>query len=153
MKERKWNRSVVSNSFQSHGLPGSSAHGIFQARILEWVAISFSRRSSQPRKWTPVSHIVGKRFTVWAHINARNFTCIISSLWGNLDLNDAFELWGWRRLLRVPWTARRSNQPILKEVNSEYSMEGLMLKLKLQYFGHLMWRADWLRKNLMLGKI
>ena len=66
---------------------------------------------------------------------------------------DAFELWCWRRLLRVPWTARRSNQSILKEISSEYSLEGLMLKLKLQYFGHLMRRADSLGKTLMLGKI
>ena len=66
---------------------------------------------------------------------------------------DAFELWCWRRLLRVPWTARRSNQPILKEISPEYSLKGLMLKLKLQYFGHLMWRADSLEKILMLGKI
>ena len=66
---------------------------------------------------------------------------------------DAFELWCWRRLLRVPWTARRSNQSILKEINPEYSMEGLMLKLKLQYFGHLMQRTDSLEKTLMLGKI
>ena len=66
---------------------------------------------------------------------------------------DAFELWCWRRLLRVPWTARRSNQSILKEINPEYSLEGLMLKLKLQYFGHLMQRADSLEKTLMPGKI
>ena len=66
---------------------------------------------------------------------------------------DAFELWCWRRLLRVPWTARRFNQSILKEINSEYSLEGLMLKLKLQYFGHLMRRADSFEKTLMLGKI
>ena len=65
---------------------------------------------------------------------------------------NAFELWCWRRLLRVPWTARRSNQSILKEVNPECSSEGLMLKLKLQYFGHLMWRADSCEKTLMLGK-
>ena len=65
---------------------------------------------------------------------------------------DALELWCWRRLLRVPWTARRSSQPILKDINPEYSLEGLMLKLKLQYFDHLMWRADSL-KTLMLGKI
>ena len=67
---------------------------------------------------------------------------------------DAFELWFWRRLLRVPWTARRSNQSTLKEINPEYSLEGLMLKLnlKLQYFGHLMQRADSLEKTLMLGK-
>ena len=66
---------------------------------------------------------------------------------------DAFELWCWRRLLRVPWTARRSNQSILKEMSPEYSLEGLMLKLKLQYFGQLMWRSDSLEKTLMLGKI
>ena len=65
---------------------------------------------------------------------------------------DAFKLRCWRRLLRVPWTSRRSNQLILKEINSEYSLEGLMLKLKLQYFGHLMWRAYSLEKILMLGK-
>ena len=66
---------------------------------------------------------------------------------------DAFELWCWRRLLRVPWTVRRSNQSILKEISPERSLEGLMLKLKLQYFGHLMWRADSFEKTLMLGKI
>ena len=66
---------------------------------------------------------------------------------------DAFELWCWRRLLRVPWTARRSNSSILKEISPEYSLEGLMLKLKLQYFGHLMWRTDSLAMTLMLGKI
>ena len=66
---------------------------------------------------------------------------------------DAFELWCWRRLLRVPRIARRSNQSILKEMSLEYSLEGLMLKLKLQYFGHLMWRTDSLEKTLMLGKV
>ena len=66
---------------------------------------------------------------------------------------DAFELWCWRRLLRVPWTARRSNQSILKEISPEYSLEGLMLKLKLQYFGHVMQGTDSFEKTLMLGKI
>ena len=66
---------------------------------------------------------------------------------------DAFELWSWRRLLRVPWTARKPNQSILKEISPEYSLEGLMLKLKLQYSGHLMQRTDSLEKTLMLGKI
>ena len=66
---------------------------------------------------------------------------------------DIFKLWCWRRLLRVPWSTRRSNQSILKEINPEYSLEGLMLKLKLQYFGHLMGRTDSLEKTLMLGKI
>ena len=67
--------------------------------------------------------------------------------------SDVFELWCWRRLLRVPWTARRSNQSILKEISPEYSLEGLMRKLKLQYFGHLMQRTGSLEKTLMLGKI
>ena len=66
---------------------------------------------------------------------------------------DAFELWCWRRLLRVPWTARRSNQSILKEISTEYSLEGLMLKLKLQYFGHLMWRTDSSEKTLKLERM
>ena len=66
---------------------------------------------------------------------------------------DAFELWCWRKLLRVPWTARRSNQSILKEISPGCSLEGLMLKLKLQYFGHMMWRADSFEKTLMFGKI
>ena len=76
--------------------------------------------------------------------------CFLVHLWW---LKLAFELWCWRRLLRVPWTARRSNQSILKEIRPEYSLEGLMLKLKVQYFGHLMWRADSFEKILMLGKI
>ena len=66
---------------------------------------------------------------------------------------DAFQLWCWRRLLRILWTARRSNQSVLKEISPEYSLEGLTLKLKLQYFGHLMWRTDSLEKTLMLGKL
>ena len=71
-----------------------------------------------------------------------------------MDLrNYAFKLWSWKRLLRAPWTARRSNQSILKEINLESSLEGLMLKLKFQYFGHLLQRADSLEKTLMLGKI
>ena len=70
-----------------------------------------------------------------------------------LLLIDAFELWCWRRLLRVPWTARRSNQSILKDISPGCSLKGLILKLKLQYFGHLMWRADSFEKTLMLGKI
>ena len=72
---------------------------------------------------------------------------------GECQKIDAFELWCWRRLLIVPWTARRSSQSILKEISPEYSLEGLMLKLKLQYFGHLMWRTDSLEKTLMLGNI
>ena len=77
-------------------------------------------------------------------------SCIIKK--AECQRTDAFEMWFWRRLLRVPWTARRSNQSILKEINIEYSLEGLMLKLKLQYFGHLMPRADSLEKTLILGE-
>ena len=66
---------------------------------------------------------------------------------------DAFQLWCWRKLLRVPWTARRSNQSILKEISPEYSLEGLMLKLKLQYFGHLIWKTDSFEKTLVLGRL
>ena len=69
------------------------------------------------------------------------------------EKSDAFEPWCWKRLLKVPWTARRSNQSLLKEISPEYSLEGLMLKLKLQYFGHLMQRTDSFEKTLMLGKI
>ena len=87
--------------------------------------------------------------------NINNFNHILKSskLWGLLKKPFVFELWCWRRLLRVPWTSRRSNQSIQKEINPEYSLEGLMLKLKLQYFGHLMWRADSLEKTLMLEKV
>ena len=76
-----------------------------------------------------------------------------SGIAGYMTVLFAVFLRNWRRLLRVPWTARRSNQSILKEISSEYSLEGLMLKLKLQYFGHLMWRTDLFEKTLMLGKI
>ena len=78
-------------------------------------------------------------------------SCIINE--AECQRIDAFKLWCWRRLLKVPWIAKRSNQSILREINPEYSTEGLMLKLKLQYFGHLMRRADSLEKILMLGKI
>ena len=105
-------------------------HGILQDRILEWVAVPFSKGSSQPRDWTWVSSIAGRFFTSWATREAQR------------QRIDAFEMWCCRRLLRVPWTARRSNQSILKEINPEYSLEGLMLKLKLQYSGHLMRRTD-----------
>ena len=98
-------------------LPGSSAHGIFQARVLEWGAIAFSVKKAEHRRI------------------------------------HAFELWCWRILLRVLWAVRRSNQSILKEISPECSLEGMMLKLKLQSFGHLMRRADSFEKTLMLGKI
>ena len=130
-------------------LPGSSVHGIFQAIVLEWIAnldsILKTRDISLPTKVCLVKAVV---FPVvvygcesWAIKEAE------------CQRTDAFELWSWRRLLRVPWAARRSNQSILKEISPEYSLEGLMLKLKLQYFGHLMRRADSLEKTLMLGRI
>ena len=104
MKTHKWNEVAESCLTlcdpMDYSLSGSSVHGIFQARVLEWIAISF-----------------------------------------------------WRRLLRVPWTVGRSNQSILKEINPKYSLEGLMLKLKLRYFGHPMWTADSMEKSLMLGKV
>ena len=91
-----------------------------------------------------------RRYVFPKHI----FKCVYRPpLVGLVERTDAFELWCWRRLLGVPWTARRSNQSVLKEINPEYSLEGLMLKLKLQYFAHLMRRADSLEQTLMLGKI
>ena len=92
---------------------------------------------------------MGKQFKQWQTL----FSWAPKSLSAECWRIDAFEPWCWRRLLRVPWTARRSNQSILKEINLKYSLEGLMLKLKLQYVGHLMQRADSLEKTLMLGKI
>ena len=95
------------------------------------------------------------------YIQMQNVNLVWILIWKNIKAVkkaeqrriDAFELWCWRRLLRLPWTARRSNQSILKEISPECSLEGLMLKLKLQYFGHLMQRTDALEKTLMLGKI
>ena len=87
----------------------------------------------------------------WHHQLNRHESWTINK--GEHQKIDAFELWCWRRLLRVPWTARRSNQSILKEISAGCSLEGLMFKLKLQYFGHLMQRADSFEKTLMLGKI
>ena len=93
----------------------------------------------------------------WMTLLTRPSKCLTCESWTRKEEEhwriDAFVLWCWRRLLRVPWTARRSNQSILKEINPEYSFEGLMLKLKLQYFGHLMWTADSLEKTLMQVKI
>ena len=163
--------------------PGSSVHEIFQARILEWVAISFSRGSSQPRDEprSPAlqadslpTELQGKPMTnLDSILKSRDITLptkihLVKAMvfpvvmrgcesWtikkAEHRRTDAFELWCWRRLLRVPWTARKSNQSILKEISPAYSLEGLMLKLKLQYFGQLMRRADSLEKTLMLARI
>ena len=94
-------------------------------------------------------HLAKAMFFLVVMYGYESWTIKKAELWRT----DAFELWYWRRLLRVPWTARRSSQSILKETRPEYSLEELMLKLKLQYFGHLMWRTDSLEKTLMLGKL
>ena len=106
-------------------------------RILEWAAYPFSSRSSRPYAFLVVMY------------GCESWTVKKTERWRI----DAFELWFWRRLLRVPWTARRSNQSILKKISPECSLEGLMLKLKPQYFGHLIRRTDPFEKTLMLGKI
>ena len=180
-------------------LPGSSIHGILQARTLEWVAIFFSNAwkwkvkvKSLSRVWLLVTpRTVGyqappsmgfSRQEYWsvvplpspipvlqtAYPRHKEVKYIVQPLHGSQLWHgegacitqwnyepwriDAFKLWCWRRLLRVPWTARRSNQSILKGINPEYLLEGLMMKLKLQYFGHLMQRVNSLEKTLMLGK-
>ena len=97
-------------------------------------------------KWLPKF----LQLSVEAGFEPRRYKCPSFNHYSRID---AFELWCWRRLLRIPWTARRSNQSILKEISPEYSLEGLMLKVKLQYFGHLMQRANSVEKILMLGKI
>ena len=102
------------------------------------IILVFSSFSTNQLMFTKKQHLGCKRWTIKKAEHQRI---------------DVFELWYWRRLLRVPWTARRSNLSILKEISPGCSLEGLMLKLKLQYFGHLMWTADLLEKTLMLGKI
>ena len=119
--------------------PGSSIHGIFLDSILKSRDITLS---------TNVHLVKAIGFPVVMY-GCESWTIKKAEC----QRIDAFELWCWRRLLRVPWTARRSNPSVLKEISPEYSLEGLILKLKLQYFGHLMRRADSLEKTLMLGKI
>ena len=134
-------------------LPGSFVHRIFQARVLEWVALSFM---------TNLEHVLKSRditlLTKVHLVKAMVFPVVMYGCesWtirkAEHQRTDAFELWCWRRLLRVPWTARRSNKCILKEINPEYSSEGLMLKLKLRYFSHLMRRTDSFGKDPDAGK-
>ena len=141
-----------------------TVHGVLKARILKWFAISFSSYSLLlgRKVMTNLDSILKSR-----NITLSTKVCLVKAMvfpvvmygcesWTITKAEcwriDAFELWCWRRLLRVPWTARRSNQSILKEISPGCSMEGLMLKLKLQYFGHLMRRADSFEKTLMLGK-
>ena len=112
-------------------LPGSSVHEIFQARVLD-----------RDTTWPTKVHLV--KAMVFPIVMYRCKSWTIKK--AECQRIDVFELWCWRRLLRVPWTARRSNQSILKEISPEYSLEGLMLKLKLQYFGHLIRTADSLKR-------
>ena len=132
---------------------GSQRVGHDWATELNWT--SWKKSHDQPRRHIKKQrhHLVDK-----GPYN-QNYSFSSSHVWmweldykAECQRTDAFKLWCWRRLLRVPWTARRSNQSILKEISPEYSLERLMLKLKLQYFGHLMSRADSFEKTLMLGK-
>ena len=145
-------------------LPGSSVHRILQARILEWVAMPSSRGSSLTQGSNPcLLHLLNWQASSLPLVGAGcrhaptpnsgfifpvvRYKCESWTIKkAECQRTDGSELWCWRRLLRVPWTARRSNQSILKEIR-------LMLKLKLQYFGHLLRRTDSLEKTLMLGKI
>ena len=145
--------------------PGSPIPGTLQARTLEWVAISFSNawKWKVKVKMTNLNSILKIRdITLSKKVHLAKvmvFPVVMNGCesWTIKKVEhwriDVFELWCWRRLLRVPWTARRFNWSILKEISPECSLEGLMLKLKLQNLGHLMWRADSLEKTLMLGKI
>ena len=148
-------------------LPGSSIHGIFQARVLEWLPFPSPWDLPNPGSTEPSGKLVD------SILKSRDITlspkvCLVKVMvfpvvmygcesWTIKKAEhrriDAFELWSWRRLLRLPWTARRSNQSILKGISPGCSLQGLMLKLKVQYFGHLMGRADSFEKTLMLGKI
>ena len=136
-------------------LPDSPIHSIFQARILEWDAIAFSMTNLD-------SILKGRDITLPTKVRLVKAMVFPIVMYGCESWTikkpecrriNAFELWCWKRLLRVSWTARRSNQSILKEISPGCSLEGLMLKLKLQSFGHLMQRADSFEKTLMLGKI
>ena len=125
-----------------------TVHGIRQARILEWVAIDSILKSKDITLPTKVCLVKAMVFPVVMY-GCESWTIKKAQHWRT----DAFELWCWRRLLRIPWTARRSNQSILKEISPGCTLEELMLKLKLQHFGHLMRRTDSFEKTLMLGKI
>ena len=131
-----------------------TVHGVLVARILKWFAIPFSSGPCSVRTLHHVwweSWIICMYGWMWDTVMYRHESWTIKK--ADYWRIDALELWCWRRLLRVPWMARRANQSILKEISPEYSLEGLTLNMKLQYFGHLLWRTDSLEKTLMLGKI
>ena len=145
---------------------GTVTHSIILAWKIPWTKEPSGLQSTElqrvRRDWSNLAGIKyiqrtviykNSGFTVWVYVYIRIYGC---ESWTRKETEqwiDSFELRCWRRLLTVPWTARRSNQSILKEISHEYSLEGLMLKLKLQYFGLLMWRTDSLEKTLMLGKV
>jgi len=154
MKVSQFSCSVVSDSLRLHGLQ--------HARFPCPSAIQVTCSNSSIESVMPSNHCILCRpllLTPSIFPSIRVFPVVMYGCesWtikkAEHRRTDAFELWCWRRLLRVPWTARRSNQSILKEISPEYSLKGLMLKLKLQYFGHLMGRTDSFEKTLMLGKI
>ena len=130
---------------------GDSSHGIKRHLLLGRKLLINLDRVLKSRNITLLTKVHLVKAMVFPVVMYRSESWTIKK--AERRRTDAFELWCWRRLLRVPWTARRSNQSILKEISPECSLEGLMLKLKLQYFGHLMWRTDSLEKTLMLGKI
>ena len=160
----------MSNSLQPHGLecarlpcPSLSIGVCSNSCPLSLWYYSTILASITPFSCCPQSFPASGSFPVsqlfWYLVKAMVFPVVMyrSESWtikkAEHERIDAFELWCWRRLLRVPWTARRSNQSILKEISPEISLEGLTLKLKIQYFGHMMWRTNSLEKTLMLGKI
>ena len=130
---------------------GDCSHEIKRRLLLGREAVTNldSILKSRDITWPTKVHLVRAMVFPVVMYECESWTIMKAEQWRT----DAFELWCWRGLLRVPWTARRSNQSILKEISPEYSLEGLMLKLQLQYFGHLMQRPDSLEKTLMLGKI
>ena len=128
---------------------GDCSHEIKSRLLLERKAMNNLDSLLKSRNITLPTKVCLVKAMVFPVVTCESWTIKKSECWRI----DAFELWCWRRLLRVPWIARRSNQSILKEISPEYSLEELMLKLKLQYFGHLMWRVDSLEKSLMLGGI
>ena len=148
----KWSHSVVSDL----ATPWTAAHqappSMGFSRQEYWSGVPLPSPYDQPRQ-----HIKKQRhYFANKGASSQGYGFSSSHVWmweADCWRIDAFELWCWSRLLRVHWTARRSNQSILKEISPECSLEGLMLNLKLQHFGHLMWRADSIEKTLMLGKI
>ena len=129
---------------------GDYSHAIKRCLLLGRNAVANPDSVSKSRDITLLTKVYIVKSIVFPIVM---YGCELDHKEGWVPKNWCFELWSWRRLLRVSWTARRSNQSILKEINPGYSLEGLILRLKLQYFGNLMWRADSLEKTLMLGKI